>query len=138
VKRNLLLLFICLNIILPAQVFSASLSKTPQEAAKEVSAEPAIGALQDAMKEFRSLSRKERKEKLKDVKSQLKHYKAEQAAGREPVTNTLLLVIIAILLPPLAVYLHQGEINNKFWIALLLTILLYLPGLIYALVTILS
>ncbi|MDP9229929.1 MAG: YqaE/Pmp3 family membrane protein [Bacteroidota bacterium] len=56
----------------------------------------------------------------------------------EPVTNTLLLVIIAILLPPLAVYLHEGEINNKFWIDLVLTLLFYVPGLIYALVVILG
>ncbi|MBA2498147.1 MAG: YqaE/Pmp3 family membrane protein [Chitinophagaceae bacterium] len=55
-----------------------------------------------------------------------------------PSTNTLLLVILAILLPPLAVYLHQGEINSKFWIALLLTLLFWIPGIIYALVVILG
>jgi len=43
----------------------------------------------------------------------------------------LLLVIIAILLPPLAVALVDG-IHGPFWLSILLTILLYLPGLIYA------
>jgi uncharacterized membrane protein YqaE (UPF0057 family) len=52
--------------------------------------------------------------------------------------SPLLLVIIAILLPPLAVALFEGEINSKFWIDLLLTLLFYLPGLIYALVVILA
>ena len=64
--------------------------------------------------------------------------KAKSNMNAEPVTNTLLLVIIAILLPPLAVYLHQGEINSKFWISLLLSLLFYVPGLIYSLVVILG
>uniref|UniRef100_UPI0006850D23 YqaE/Pmp3 family membrane protein n=1 Tax=Cesiribacter andamanensis TaxID=649507 RepID=UPI0006850D23 len=48
----------------------------------------------------------------------------------------MLLVIITILLPPLGVFLHQGEINAKFWISLLLTLLFYVPGLIYSLLVI--
>lgn len=92
----------------------------------------------DALKEFNSISKAEKKERIKEVKSQLKEYKKAKKAGNAPSTNTLLLVILAILLPPLAVYLHQGEINNKFWIALLLTLLFFLPGVIYALVVILG
>ncbi|MBM3432010.1 MAG: YqaE/Pmp3 family membrane protein [Bacteroidetes bacterium] len=38
--------------------------------------------------------------------------------------------------PPLAVYLHQGEINSKFWISLLLTLLKWVPGVVYALLVI--
>lgn len=56
----------------------------------------------------------------------------------DPSTNTVLLVILAIFIPPLAVYLHQGEINKHFWIDLLLTLLFFLPGMIYALVLILG
>jgi uncharacterized membrane protein YqaE (UPF0057 family) len=51
-------------------------------------------------------------------------------------SNKLLMVIIAILLPPLAVALHSG-ISSPFWISLVLTLLLYLPGLIYSLYVIL-
>lgn len=51
-------------------------------------------------------------------------------------TNTLLLVIIAILLPPLAMFLHDG-LSQRFWISLILTLILYLPGLIYVLLQIL-
>ena len=92
----------------------------------------------DALNEFNTISKAEKKERIKQVKSQLKEYKKAKKAGKEPSTNTLLSVILAILLPPLAVYLHQGEINNKFWIALLLTLLFFLPGIIYALVVILG
>lgn len=91
-----------------------------------------------ALNEFRNLSHKERKERIKEAKKALKALKAESRAKREPVASTAVQVIVAILLPPLGMYLHEGEINNRFWISLLLTLLFYLPGLIYTLVIILG
>lgn len=44
------------------------------------------------------------------------------------MTEQLLLVIIAILLPPLAVYLHQKSLNETFIINVILTIIMWLPG----------
>jgi uncharacterized membrane protein YqaE (UPF0057 family) len=95
-------------------------------------------SVKSALSEFKSLSRSERKLRLKEVKKELKEYKKQQKSGAEPSTNTLLLVILAILLPPLAVYLHEGEINNKFWLSLLLTLLFWIPGVIYALLVVLG
>jgi len=46
--------------------------------------------------------------------------------------NLLLLVILAILLPPLSVFLARG-LGTEFWIDLILTLLFWLPGMIYAL-----
>jgi uncharacterized membrane protein YqaE (UPF0057 family) len=92
----------------------------------------------EAMKEWNSLSKKEKRERIKDVKKEIKNFKKEKRKGADADTNTLLLVILAILLPPLAVYLHQGEINTKFWISLILTLLFWLPGVIYALIVILG
>ena len=66
---------------------------------------------------------KERKSKLKQALKEIKAFKAARREGKEPSTNTLLLVILDILLPPLAVYLHEGTTNNKFWITLLLFVL---------------
>jgi uncharacterized membrane protein YqaE (UPF0057 family) len=43
----------------------------------------------------------------------------------------LLRIIIAILLPPLGVFLQVG-IGKQFWINVLLTILGYIPGMIHA------
>nr|WP_222706979.1 YqaE/Pmp3 family membrane protein [Neolewinella aurantiaca] len=78
-----------------------------------------------------------KKEQKRDLKQALKQYKQDVKNGvRDADTNTLLLVILAILLPPVAVLVHQGELNTKFWIALILTLLFYLPGLIYALLVI--
>ena len=46
----------------------------------------------------------------------------------------LLLIIIAILFPPLAVYLHQNACNNQVLINLILFIFgVYVLGLIHAL-----
>ncbi len=98
---------------------------------------PAL-SIKDALSEFKNLSKAERNSRIKDVKKELKEYKKAKKAGKEPSTNTLLLVILALLLPPLAVYLHEGEINNKFWISLILTLLFFIPGVIYALVVVLG
>jgi uncharacterized membrane protein YqaE (UPF0057 family) len=95
-------------------------------------------AVTDALREFKSLSRVDRKARVVEVKKMLKAYKAEKKAGSEPSTNTVLLAILAILLPPLAVYLHEGTINGKFWLSLLLTLLFWIPGVIYALIVVLG
>ncbi|MCL7050647.1 hypothetical protein MKW94_002521 [Papaver nudicaule] len=47
-------------------------------------------------------------------------------------TATVVEIILAILLPPLGVFLRFG-IKVEFWICLVLTILGYIPGIIYAL-----
>ena len=114
-------------LVVPASSSTAPLSNEPDPATAKA-----------AVAEFKDLSKKERKARIKEAKKELKAYKAAKKAGAEPSTNTLLLVILAILLPPLAVYLHQGEINTKFWISLLLTLLFWLPGVIYALIVILG
>ncbi|HNW98999.1 MAG TPA: YqaE/Pmp3 family membrane protein [Bacteroidales bacterium] len=46
--------------------------------------------------------------------------------------NIIVLVILSIILPPLAVYLARG-IGNEFWLDLILTLLFWVPGVIYAL-----
>src|SRR5258705_13730933 len=80
-----------------------------------------------AIEEFRNLSKKERKALIREAKKEIRLYKEEKRGADEPSTNTLLLVILAILLPPLAVYLHDGAINTHFWISLILTLLFWLP-----------
>ena len=102
------------------------------------SIDPDAATVKSALGEFKSLSKKERKSRIKDARKEVKAFKKAKRSGDDPSTNTLLLVILAILLPPLAVYLHEGEVNNRFWISLLLTLLFWLPGVIYALIIILG
>ena len=46
--------------------------------------------------------------------------------------NMLLLIIVAVLLPPLAVAIDKG-IGKDFIINLVLTLIFFLPGMIHAL-----
>jgi uncharacterized membrane protein YqaE (UPF0057 family) len=95
--------------------------------------------VKDAMQAFNSLSKAERKARFGEVKSLVKNYRQQQNEGGSDIsTNTLLYAILAILLPPLAVGLHEGGINNRFWISLLLSLLFWLPGIIYALIVVLT
>jgi uncharacterized membrane protein YqaE (UPF0057 family) len=97
-----------------------------------------VTTLSFALHEFTHLSRKEMRARIHAAKLEMKEFKAEKKAGNAPSTNQLLMIILAIILPPLAVYLHEGVINGKFWLDLLLTLLFFLPGVIYALIVVLG
>lgn len=86
----------------------------------------------------KELSRKEKRELKKEVKKELKSVLKDARKNKDTDMNLLLLIIITILLPPLGVALYEGGITNRFWISLLLTILFYIPGLIYSLIVILE
>ena len=98
--------------------------------------EPDPATVKSALAEFKNLSKQDRKERLKDVKKQWKLFKKEKKANKSAKVEQIVLIILAILLPPLAVYLHQGEVNGKFWLSLLLWFLFILPGVIYALLVV--
>jgi uncharacterized membrane protein YqaE (UPF0057 family) len=51
--------------------------------------------------------------------------------------SQLIMVILAVLLPPLAVFLTVG-FTLHFWINVILTILGYLPGIVHALWVVLT
>lgn len=127
-------------VIIPenAPIFVPRITAAPKVTIPYLPIEATNATTNNALKDFKQLSRTERKERLKAVKTALKEYKKQKKAGDEPSTNQLLMVILCILLPPLAVYLHEGEINTKFWISVLLTLLFWLPGIIYALVVVLD
>lgn len=141
-KSFLLSLGFAILVLTSNYAYSAKLSSTEDTKAKvsntNSSAFSTIPDIATAFKEFSSLKRSERRERIKESKNELKLFRQERKAGNQPSTNTLLLVILAILLPPLAVYLHEGVINSKFWISLLLTFLFFIPGVIYALIVVLG
>jgi len=62
---------------------------------------------------------------------------SDQPNTTELNTDQLILVILAIIIPPLAVFLARG-IGTEFWISLILTILGWLPGVIYSLLVVLD
>jgi uncharacterized membrane protein YqaE (UPF0057 family) len=131
IYTRLLIAFFAFSMVC-SPVFAINVTETPKEGA------PDAKTVNAAMESFKSLSKKEKRAKLKQVKKSIRDFKAAKKAGAEPSTNTLLLVILAILLPPLAVYLHEGTLNSRFWLSLILTLLFWLPGVIYALIVVLG
>lgn len=48
-------------------------------------------------------------------------------------SEKIVAIILAIFLPPLAVFMKEGGLTTNFWIDVLLCILVYFPGMLYAL-----
>ena len=122
----LVMVSVCTSPVLAASLPADNTAKT----------EPAPATVTSAVDEFKNLSRHDRKSRIKEAKKVMKDYKADKRAGRAAETDQVLLAILAILLPPLAVYLKEEEVNSKFWISLILTLLFWIPGVIFALLVV--
>lgn len=52
--------------------------------------------------------------------------------------NKILLIILALIIPPLAVFLKDGsKITNRFWIDLVLWLVTWIGGILYGLYVVL-
>jgi uncharacterized membrane protein YqaE (UPF0057 family) len=77
----------------------------------------------------------ERREGIRSI--QAKPRQRRRRGGRRSIgsmsegTANCVDILIAIILPPLGVFLKYG-CGHEFWICLLLTFLGYIPGIIYA------
>lgn len=81
-----------------------------------------------------SLSRKEMRQ---TIKTQLRDARKEGKNLDRPAAPfaddmMIICVLLSILFPPLGIAIWEEGITSHFWIGLLLTLLFYLPGLIYA------
>jgi uncharacterized membrane protein YqaE (UPF0057 family) len=139
-------IFLLLALFMLASVSTVTATTRPTRPLTE---EPDPVKIRAAIEEFKRLPRKEKKERIKHFRKELKNLRAAKKRGEEVDTNTVLLVLLAIILPPVAVYLHEGTTNTKFWITLLLTVLgitgffifgwyAYLAAVIYALIIVLG
>ena len=88
-----------------------------------------------SFKERPPMSKKEIKAFKKQQKTALKT--AIKSARLTDNDQGILMIILAVILPPAAVGLTFG-MEQEFWIDLLLTLLFWLPGVIYALIKILG
>lgn len=85
-------------------------------------------ALVMAKERLANMTKAERKEFKKEVREALKQ-------DRRGGGVSIIKIILAVLLPPLAVFLHVG-LGTQFWISLILTLLFWIPGVIYALLVV--
>ena len=113
------------------------------------SAQPVSGKSMIAPKPKKTLAAVTRLEPVKELSSKpgsqndkmisqglFREKKNSHSGGGD--VNTVLLVILAILLPPLAVYLYEGSWTKRCTINVILTLLCGLPGMIHALIVVLS
>lgn len=128
------LMLVFLLTFFNANALPIGLAPVDKEAKETVNSEDAKKVEADIMADWKNLSRKEKRAKKRAMRKELKKLKKQKRATDD---NTILLVILAILLPPAAVAVYEG-ITNRFWISLLLTLLFFLPGLIYALIVVLE
>lgn len=124
ITARLLLLMMILSTILPAH--AATVTEPVPASHSKPAGTPDKQTVSAAIKEFKDLSRKERKSRIKEAKKAFKEYRAKKKMRDDGDVELLLLVILAILLPPLAVFLKEGELNVKFWISLILSLLVFL------------
>lgn len=54
------------------------------------------------------------------------------ATAKKGSDHEILLIILCIFIPPLAVFIFEDSITTNFWVDLILTILGWLPGMIFA------
>ena len=74
----------------------------------------------------------------KEIRKNLRHLKSLNAPRPAAGDASLVLyIILAFILPPLAVGLLYG-IGTEFWISLVLSLLFFIPGVIYALIKVLQ
>ena len=64
--------------------------------------------------------------------------KSSAAVTHGSDSNKLLCAVISFFIPPLGVILYERAITINFWIDLILTLLFWLPGFIFALIIILG
>lgn len=137
-KKMLLIRIVCLAwmllLVLPVNAaFHRPAEKEKTNApVREENTEQKVATAQE---EFHSLSRHERRERIRDMRETLKGMRDHPD---ETATSTVLLVILAVLLPPLAVGLYEKRLSSKFWISLLLTLLFWVPGVVYAILVVLG
>jgi uncharacterized membrane protein YqaE (UPF0057 family) len=92
--------------------------------------------IKEAVNEFNSLSKNDKKQRVSKVKAVVQQYKANLKNGERIDDNKLLAIIFAILIPPVGVVLYENKVTTKFWISLLLTFIFWLPGMIYSLLVV--
>lgn len=85
-------------------------------------------------KEEKKAIKKEKKKLKKDLRREIK--KEVKALKKDEVEGDyVLMMILAIIIPPLGVGLTYG-LTAEFWISLLLTLIFWLPGAIYSVIVV--
>ncbi len=106
-----LICFLGLSLIVGTPVSHAAVMNPAQGKQVEATQQEA------SKKEMRETKKETRRQFRQTLKDTLREVKQSAAAGD---TEAILLVILALFIPPLAMYLYEGSATGRFWISLLL------------------
>ncbi|MEJ6686801.1 MAG: YqaE/Pmp3 family membrane protein [Crocinitomicaceae bacterium] len=115
---------------IPAPSFKSIPELNTETAIRNANVSNSILTAKDRSNHNLKANRKSVKKVLTDIKKNQKNKSSR--------TETVLLVVLALFIPPLAVYLYEGFWTERCTINLILTLLCGLPGLIHALVVIIG
>jgi len=107
------------NLVLTQETLQLTNVVTPKKVAKQIE------------KEFRNWDKFNRTYQNELLVSNEQYNHSQKSASSFSV-NEIVLAILAIFIPPLAVYLHEDAITANFWVDLVLTLFFWLPGIIFA------
>lgn len=107
------------NVILTPETIKLANAVAPKKVTKQIE------------KEYRNWDKFNRTYENELLVSKEQYNHAEKSASSLRV-NEIVLAILAIFIPPLAVFLFEDSITANFWVDLLLTLLFWLPGMIFA------
>jgi uncharacterized membrane protein YqaE (UPF0057 family)/uncharacterized protein YcfL len=107
------------NVILTPETIKLANAVAPKKVTKQIE------------KEYRNWDKFNRTYENELLVSKEQYNHTEKSASSLRV-NEIVLAILAIFIPPLAVFLFEDSITANFWVDLLLTLLFWLPGMIFA------
>lgn len=107
---------------LQREVANSQIVSEQQTAKGQSSAKQEVRELQETEAPSQ-LSFSENRAARKEMRKQLKEVVKRDVSSDEDVLMFVVLLILAIILPPLAVYLKDDNASNRFWINLILWIL---------------
>ena len=123
-----------LSVVYSNQELTASTQESTPLILAETSTK--VAPLVNVDKSFIQQSKPSLKEKIAISKTINKLNKLNNSPAQVNQGN-IIEVVLAFLIPPLAVFLHNG-LDTSFWISLILTCLLWVPGVIFSLLVVLD
>ena len=117
------------TVTVPVAVPQKTIAAVEAPLTKAAAVAPEVKTVTEA--EAKAMAKEKLASMTKAEKRALKN-EVKEAMYQGASRTSIIEIILAVLLPPLAVFLHEG-IGTSFWISIILTLLFYVPGIIYAL-----
>lgn len=130
---TILVFLISMNIVSGFDVENENTEQKPEE--EEICSQPKVHKTITPEKQENKVKTEQFQQKIKKVRhrkaNRLKRKLSNSKSNSSKKLEEVILAILAVLLPPLAVFLYEG-LSTNFWIDLILTLFFWLPGILFA------